>query len=273
MTWRLLDTFCKAGGASTGYARAGFAVIGVDIEPQPRYPFTFRRADAIELLVALAERGEYETNAGDVLRVADFDAIAASPVCKLYSSATPSWARGNHENQIPPVRAALDAIGLPYVIENVPLAPLRADFRICGCTVGLAELERERWFETNWYRDLELIPPCCHLVQPYTVAGHGEPSGPRRARVAMVAGHGESTKSKVARLRDYERRQVISVVGGGPDYGPGKANRAANVADWRRAMGIEWMTRDELSQAIPPAYTEYIGERLIRHLEESCQTG
>lgn len=204
----LLDLFCKAGGAAVGYWRSGFDVLGVDIEPQRHYPFEFVQADAL------------------TFPLGGFHAIHASPVCKRWSAATPAARRASHPNQIPPTRARLATAGVPYVIENVPGAPLRPDFRLCGCVVGLAELERERWFETNWYSDLELRPACYHADHPITVAGHGEPSGPRLAR-----------------------------------------GTRATVADWRRAMGIDWMTRDELAQAIPPAYTEYIGARLISHLK------
>lgn len=211
-----MDLFCGAGGASTGYHRAGFDVVGVDIEPQPHYPYEFRQADALEFLAAPGNlRG--------------FDAAHGSPVCKRFSAATPSWARARHPNQIPPTRRLLEASGLPWVMENVPGAPLRPDFKICGCMTGLHELERERWFETNWWRGLDLRPPCYHATAPITVAGHGEPSGPRMAR-----------------------------------------GEIAHKADWERVMGIDWMTRDELAQAIPPAYTEYIGGFLLEHLSEAA---
>lgn len=200
-----------------GYHRAGFDVIGVDIRPQPRYPFEFHQADALKVLDGTDWPFPWPLNY--------FDAIHASPVCKLYSVATPAWARGNHQNQIPPARAALIATGVPWVIENVPGAPLRPDYKLCGCISGLPELKRERWFETSW-RGFGLRSPCQHAPgSVITVAGHGEPSGPRMS-------HG-----------------II-----------------AHKADWERAMGIDWMTRDELAQAIPPAYTEYIGTRLLEAL-------
>jgi DNA (cytosine-5)-methyltransferase 1 len=205
---RLLDLFCGAGGASMGYHRAGFDVIGVDKNPQPHYPFDFIQADAL------------------TFPLDGFDAIHASPVCKLYSVSTPAWARASHPNQIPPTRARLQRTNVPWVMENVPGAPLRPDLKLCGCLVGLPELKRERWFEF-WRPTFDLRSPCYHPVRPITVAGHGEPSGPRMA-------HG----------------------------------LIAHKADWERAMGINWMTRDELAQAIPPAYTEYIGAQLLEHLAE-----
>jgi len=206
---RLLDLFCKEGGAGTGYACAGFEVTGVDIEPQPRYPFAFVQADALEYL---AEHGH------------EYDAVHASPVCKRYSSATPARTRQTHPNQIAPVRELLQASGRPWVIENVPGAQRRPDIVLCGCNVGLHELERERWFETSW-QAREMRSPCYHATSPITVAGHGEPSGPRLARGVR-----------------------------------------ATKADWARAMGIDWMTRDGLAQAIPPAYTERVGALLLEHL-------
>ena len=213
---RLLDLFCGAGGAAMGYHRAGFEVVGVDLAHQKNYPFEFIRADALTVLDTF---DEFRWAHGD------FDAIHASPVCKRHSAATPTWARAGHPNQIPPTRAGLEATGLPWAMENVPGAPLRPDIRLCGCVAGLPELERERWFEIGGWSTFELLPPCYHAQSPITVAGHGEPSGPRMA-------HG----------------------------------LIAHKADWERVMGIDWMTRDELAQAIPPAYTEIIGGRLLEHL-------
>jgi DNA (cytosine-5)-methyltransferase 1 len=114
----------------------------------------------------------------------------------------------------------LDQTGLPWVIENVPGAPMRADFKICGCQVGL-ELRRERWFETSW-QGYQLASPHHHPHPVPSVVGHGTPS--------------------------WVREQL--------GYNP-------TIADYRACMGIDWMNRDELSQAIPPAYTEYIGAQLL----------
>jgi DNA (cytosine-5)-methyltransferase 1 len=202
----LLDLFCGAGGAAMGYSRAGFEVVGVDLAPQPRYPFEFHQEDALRLV--------------DPDGLARFDAIHASPVCKRYSAATPERARAGHPDQICLVRALLIASGKPWIIENVPGAPLRPDLKLCGCMFGLDELERERWFETSWHA-MELRQPC-HRVKP----------------VISVTGTG-ATKSR---------------------------QRYATFADWRRVMDIDWMTGAEMSQAIPPAYTEYIGRQLLAEL-------
>ena len=123
-------------------------------------------------------------------------------------------------------RQALLGQDRPWVIENVPGAPMRTDYRLCGCMFGLPGLRRERWFETSW-QGFELRPKCEHAGRAVTVAGH--PGG-------------------------SSARDGISM--GSKD-------------DWSRAMGIDWMTARELAQAIPPAYTEYIGEQLMAHITQA----
>ena len=205
----LLDTFCKAGGATRGYQQAGFRVIGVDIEPQPNYVGEeFIQADALDVLA-------------DRAFLSRFTAIHASPVCKRYSAATPMRYREEHPDQIAPVRERLMAQPAPWVIENVPGAPLRPDLKLCGCMFGLPNLKRERWFETSW-RAFDMRQPCNH-----------------------------------------KPGDVVSVCGTGGGTGH---TRKATVADWRRSMGIDWMTMGELSQAIPPAYTEHAGRQLLAGL-------
>ncbi len=114
MSMRLLDLFCGAGGCSAGYQRAGFEVAGVDIERQPRYcGDQFIQADALEYLTALIESGG----------IAEFDAVHASPPCQGYS-ATKVLKPVDHPMLIEDTRRLLQASGLPYVIENVPGAPL-----------------------------------------------------------------------------------------------------------------------------------------------------
>lgn len=199
---RLLDLFCGAGGCSVGYHEAGFDVVGVDIKPQPRYPFEFVQADALEYLAAAS----------------GFDAIHASPPCQRYSCAAKrAGTTHRHPDSLPATRSSLNASRLPWVIENVYGAPIDG-LMLCGTMFGL-ELYRHRFFEVNWPLG-PLGPATCHHVgKVYSVFGHGS---------------GKSTR---------------------PDHG--------TVADWRRAMGIDWMTRDELAQAIPPAYTEFIGKQLL----------
>lgn len=147
---RLLDLYCCAGGASTGYARAGFNVVGVDINPQPRYPFSFLQADAIDVL----QDDEF---------LATFDAIAASPPCQRYSplNALPSTKpASDHPDLVAPTRAALERWGGPFVIENVMTAPLDKSKSIvlCGCMFGLRTY-RKRRFEAGG--GLSLSAPAC----------------------------------------------------------------------------------------------------------------
>jgi DNA (cytosine-5)-methyltransferase 1 len=211
---RLLDLFCKAGGAGMGYCRAGFTVTGVDIAPQPRYPFPFVRADACDVLA-------------DPGFLTGFDAIHASPPCQGYSrmSGCRPGLAGSYPRLIELVRGRLTAWGGPWVIENVEGSGLAAQddllgargLLLCGTMFGL-KLYRHRLFELN---------------TPVTTPDH-----PRHLIPASRAGHwGPGT--------------VISVAG-----------NCSPIAVAREAMGIDWMTRDELAEAIPPAYTRYIGAAL-----------
>lgn len=216
---RLLDLFCGAGGAAAGYAAAGFDVIGVDVVPQPRYPYEFRRGSAF-----------------DVRDFAEFDAVHASPVCKVHTSL--KWFSGpEHTNQIPAVRRLLRRSGLPYVIENVVGAPLHDPALLCGSMFGLA-VRRHRLFELGGWT--VAAPACDHATQdavkPYAVLRY------HSGRPVVVPS------------------SVVGVYGGGQGLGPGE------VALWRQVMEIDWMTRRELAQAIPPAYTRWLGRRLRNHV-------
>lgn len=218
---RLLDLFCGAGGCAVGYHRAGFTdILGVDNRPQPRYPFRFVQADALEFLARV--------------KPGDFDMIHASPPCQAYSVATPASYRGVHPQLVAPVRAALRATGCPYVIENVVGAPLQYPILICGMMFGL-KVFRHRLFECS-----ELLLALPHML-------HGE-ARIGRDGFCTVAGGGNSG------LRDRRSGRRIRFR---PEDG---------VDGWRRAMGIDWMTRDELAQAIPPAYTEWIGREMIARI-------
>src|SRR6516162_6673602 len=157
---RLLDLFCGAGGAAMGYRRAGFDVVGVDKEAQPHYPFEFHQGDARLYL--------------QMSWVHQFDAIHASPPCQAFSIAT-QHARGNHDDLLTPTRTLLECVGLPWVIENVPGAPMRADYKLCGCMFGLGRLQRQRWFETSW-RGFDLRPPCRHTEPAITITTKGQPN-------------------------------------------------------------------------------------------------
>ena len=211
---RVLDLFCGAGGAAMGYHRAGFEVVGVDINPQPHYPFEFIQADAMNVM----GQGSWSELWADWLT--QFDAIHASPPCQAYSrmsSARPGLAE-QYPSLIEPLRRLLKDSGLPYVIENVPGAPLHKPTVLCGRSFGL-DLYRHRLFESNAY--FPEPPHQCH-DKPASRAGHWTPG-----TIMSVAGH------------------------------------VAPIAEARRAMGIDWMRRDEMAEAIPPAYTEWIGRHLL----------
>ena len=140
---RLLDLFCGAGGAGMGYSRAGFEVVGVDIAPQKHYPFEFHQADALEYL---AQHG------------AEFDAIHASPPCQRYSAITHAKrTENNYPDLIPSTREALIKCDRPYVIENVPRAPLINPLILCGTMFDLHVI-RHRLFEMS--NSIYFSPPC-----------------------------------------------------------------------------------------------------------------
>lgn len=213
----LLDLFCGAGGASVGYHRAGFDVIGVDINPQPRYPFDFAQWDVMEPGIRSLMWSE---------RVA---AVHASPPCQGYSAMSNSrpGLADDYPRLIEPVRELLQATGLPYVIENVPgaKAHMRDPITLCGQMFGL-ELYRHRLVESNVWIEQPEHP--AH-VMPASKAGHWKPG-----TVMSVAGH------------------------------------VSPIAKAREVMGIDWMTRDELAESIPPAFTEHVGRYLIDHVRSAA---
>lgn len=208
---RLLDLCCGCGGAGVGYHRAGFNVVGVDIEPQPNYPYEFHQADVL------------------TYPLEGFDAYHASVPCHAYTSLRHRTGR-QYPDLIALVRARLQATGRPYVIENVPGAPLHNPVTLCGSMFGLGvngrQLRRHRLFEGSFP---VMAHPCQHHGQPVGVYGTG--------------GGGQMT-------RGYK---------GTPD-------------EYRQAMGIDWATRAEIAQAIPPAYTQHIGSYLHAHIQASQQS-
>jgi len=226
---KLLDLYCKAGGCSAGYAKAGFQVVGVDINPQPNYPFEFFQADALEILK-------------DKAFINQFAVIAASPPCQAHSKARGlSEARnggkyGDHLDLIPETRELLIATGKPYVIENVAGSPLINPLKLYGSQFKNLYTQRERWFESN-------IPL-------------SEPEEPRKKMKTPAAGNGVGEDGS------------ISICGNGGVRG---LNSKQITLYWGFAMGgIDWMNRSELAEAIPPAYTEFIGKQLKEHLKASC---
>lgn len=203
----LLDLCCGAGGASAGYAQVGFEVWGVDAAPQPHYPFFFYQGDALEVAMRLLHRNQVA-------------AIHASPPCQRWSSMTRATGRpAGHPDLIEPIRRLCRASGLPYVIENVPGAPLLDAVTLCGSMFGIGgadgHLRRHRLFETSF--PLTAPGPCRHWGRALGVYGGG---------------------------------------GGPKDGRPDAARR-------RQLMGMPWATRDEIAEAIPPAYTRWVGAHLL----------
>lgn len=220
---RLLDLFCGAGGCSKGFDTAGFECVGVDVEPMARYPYEFWQADALEVLCDLAETGEIMGHT--------FHAVHASPPCPAYANISKQQGTAHrHPRLIEPVRELLKEIGLPYVIENVPGAPLENPIQLCGSSFGL-RVRRHRLFECSFP---VMAPPCAHGWQ----------------------------RSNNNRIRSGYVPPVDSVV---PVYGGGQAG--FDVATCREAMGIDWMMTDELNNAIPPAYTEHVGRYLLGEVQ------
>lgn len=224
---RLLDLCCGAGGAATGYHRAGFDVVGVDIRPQPNYPFEFFRMDALEFL-----------RCGIIGFDFTFDAIHASPPCQLWTAYKRTGNVGDYPDLIAPTRELLWDTGLPWVIENLEGAPLRTPMMVCGTMFDPPmEIQRHRHFESDWPMD-DPQWPCRHLL-----------NGPDRYP-------GGRSKQRTGSSQ-------------------GRVRRTIEIGSWdipldvqKCAMGVDWdVTLEELSEMVPPAYTELIGHQLMQHLK------
>ena len=212
---KLLDLFCGAGGAGVGYDRAGFEVIGIDIAPQPDYPFEFHQGDALDFLA-----GNWR----------EFDAIHGSPPCQASTALTKGTNQGRKYVQlIPETRRLMRATGLPTVIENVQGADVRRDLVLCGEMFGLGVL-RHRYFEVDGF---DVTPPA------------------HKAHRGRVRGWRHGT---------YYDGPYIAVYGDGGGKG--------SVAEWQVAMGIDWTDdRKAIAEAIPPAYSEFVGRQLMAQFE------
>ena len=221
-----------------GYSRAGFEVVGVDIKPQPHYPFEFIQADALAYLRAVTylravidEEGTWEGY--EPMR--GFDAIHASPPCQGFTAYRRTGNVGEYPNLIPATRELLGQTCLPWVIENVAGAPLESPLMLCGSMFDLY-VQRHRFFESN----VQLAPPawpCRHKIW----APDRFPGGRSKERTGSSRG------------------LVRSCV---------------EIGSWdiplpvqQCAMGIGWMTLEELSEAIPPLFTEHVGAQLLQHIE------
>jgi DNA (cytosine-5)-methyltransferase 1 len=198
-----LDLFCCGGGAGYGYHLAGYEVVGVDIAPQPKYPFEFHQADAL------------------TFPLDGFDAIHASPPCQAYTRA--QKLQGNtHPELIEPIRARLKAAGVPYVIENVVGAPLHTPIMLCGASFGL-KVYRHRLFETNF----PIVEPV-HLQHQWPNVKMGRK--PKPGEFIQPVGH------------------------------------FSDVPFAQEAMGIDWLGQDELREAVPPVFTQWIGLQMLPYV-------
>lgn len=217
MAMKVLDLFCGAGGASTGYHRAGFEVTGIDVKHGKRYPFKYLRLDVRELQPS---------------DLAEYDLIHASPPCQTHSiTRNLRIAQGNSTSKLDllePTRKLLEASGKPYIIENVPGAPLINPVQLCGSSFKL-KVRRHRHFESN----MKLVGSICNHKE------QGKPVGVYGAMNDTAQGLDKTTGKYV--------------IGG---------STAKTIEEAREAMGIDWMIWGELVEAIPPVYTEYLGKQV-----------
>lgn len=249
----ILDVYCGEGGAGEGFRRAGFDVVGIDLnddwldrrtrarpKPLKRYPFPHIEGDAIAVLNKLAAGEGVMASDGRVYFASDFVAVHASPPCQLYSEITRIFDRRSdgfeHPDLVGPTREALERLGLPYIIENVENAPLDPSaVLLCGSMFDPPlDVRRHRRFETNW----RLQPPmwgCRHKLW--------------------------SPRYRSADYRGRKSGKLMSVV---PVYGG--TRYPGDVELRRRVMEMPWASNHGLVEAIPPRYTEYIGGALQEHL-------
>jgi DNA (cytosine-5)-methyltransferase 1 len=219
----LIDFFSKAGGAAMGYHRAGFEVISIDIEPQPRNPFTFIQADAFAVFETAIEHA---------------DAIHGSPECRDHTPLTSRAGITGTGWQLARFIELCEASGKPYVVENVMAAQFPAEYPsnlvLCADRHFGLRTVRHRQFRCSGFQ----VPQPDH---PGGWSSHSAPTATRK-RYGM-----------------WDKGFHASVTGNiGTYVGP-------------EAMGIDWMNGNELSQAIPPAYTEFVGKFLLTALDRGVQ--
>ncbi len=202
------DLFCGGGGAASGLKAAGFEIIeGFDIKKQPDYPFEMFVEDAINV------------------DIEPYDFIWASPPCQHYSIGTRSDNRDNHADLVDITRQKLIASGKPYIIENVPNAPLVNPVQLCGTMFPGLKVFRHRKFESNIPLEVEM--KCQH-------------------------------KGHKAKERRTDNGDFFTVAG----------HNTGTMLEWEGAMGIHWMTNKKtLAEAIPPAYSEYLGKQVIEWIK------
>lgn len=230
---KLLDLYSGAGLAAIGYKQAGFKVTGIDIDEKSCYAGdTWIQADVFDIL-------------SDIDFCRQFDAIHASPPCQRYSQSTAVFrAAGKwYPDLVQPTRVLLDKIGLPYVIENVPAAPVRPDIVLHGWMFGLKVMRRRHFELGNWF-----------MMQP----GVGQRIGSvKDGDFISIFGNGG--------YRTHSGQQ--------PGWRP-KFDKGKFLPTWHFAMGIPDFYKfkaAEISEGIPPAYTKYIGEHLSEYLDRKIE--
>lgn len=212
---KLLDLFCCEGGAGTGYSMAGFEITGVDIKYQKNNPHNLIVSDAIEYALKYSKQ---------------YDAIHASPPCQSYSKALKHLAKPQPK-LISLVRDILENSGKPYIIENVPGAPLLKSsdlfgghgVELCGSMFGL-KIRRHRIFETNFQL-------------PNMFCNHN--------RVYMNPHNSTGRR----RMRENNCNTTIGL-----------------ETIFAHEMGITWMSKHGAREAVPPCYTEWIGKQLLKYI-------
>jgi hypothetical protein len=262
----LIDLCCGAGGSAKGYSDAGFEIFGIDNRNQKHYPFAFKKADVLDLDLESAF-----PNAA---------MFHASPPCQLFCIGTKKYRNQGKEypDVLTPLRQKLLRTGKPFVIENVPGAPMRRDVMLCGEMFNLRVI-RHRMFEIHGFTVLQ--PP--HIKHKtslkdgsalgvygsngslFTVGKPGyrdnytkfqeqqhQPPPYEHVFSGQPGGWG---KPKEERMRSY----YATVAGNGGD------SYSYTLENWQRAMGIDWMNKVELTQAIPPAYTRFLAQQIIHN--------
>jgi DNA (cytosine-5)-methyltransferase 1 len=239
----LLDTYCGQGGASWGYYQAGYDVVGVDLNPANgnRYPFEFHTGDAVEFIRLYGHQ---------------FDAIHASPPCQSYSIATAGnqAARDKYPRLIAATRAALQATGRPWVIENVEQArsELVDPLLLCGRMFGLGAddadgvplvLDRHRLFESN---------------TPISAPAH-----PKHGAQQVAGVYGGSRRSSKPNATPADDRHAARYERKG-----GYVPRSKTVQ--QALLGIDWMTVRGMQESIPPAYSRHIGAQLLQQAQAAA---